>query len=320
LTIKFNLHESPQIQLTDKWEWVLSKAYHSLAVSELNQSSFEGSVQKTDIGDLEITEFKSNRHKLSRTTNHIINDENDCISFIMPTRSSCEVTQLGNYGVVGHGNAVLVRSSQPYTMVCQDDFKYLSFKFPYATIASRVSNFENIFGRSLKLNSPIQSFIHNTLRSLLDNDNIDDECNLLEQKVASYIIDLCAAIIENEYCVGATHYGSEHQQKLRKRIYAFIFDHLSDPDLSPAAIAGENKLSISYLHKLFKPEGVSVNRWILMKRLEQCHEKLLSPGYRHLSISRIAFDTGFNSLAHFSTRFRDHYGVSPRNLRVREAA
>ena len=318
MTTKFSLYESPEILLTDQWEGILSTACYALTVSELNPSSFEGSVEKIDIGDLEIAEFKSDHHKLSRTPSHITNDEKDYISFIMPTRGSCEVTQLGKYSLVNPGNAVLLRSSQPFTMVCQDSFTYLSFRFPYANIASRVSNFENIFGRSLDLNSPTHSFIHNTLRSLLDND--DEECSLLKQRVASYIVDLCAAIIENEYCVGETHNGSEHQQKLRKRIYAFIFDHLSDPDLSPSAIADENKMSISYLHKLFKSEGISVNRWILMKRLEQCHEKLLNPGYQHLSISRIAFDTGFNSLAHFSTRFREYYGVSPRNFRVHEAA
>jgi hypothetical protein len=48
---------------------------------------------------------------------------------------------------------------------------------------------------------------------------------------------------------------------LLTRIYAFIQQHLGDPELSPGAVAAAHHISVSYLHKLFHAEGATVAGW-----------------------------------------------------------
>ncbi|MFM0515567.1 helix-turn-helix domain-containing protein, partial [Paraburkholderia sp. RL17-373-BIF-A] len=66
-------------------------------------------------------------------------------------------------------------------------------------------------------------------------------------------------------------------------------------------------------NELFKEKfGVSVKHWLLAQRLE--HAKLLletSPK----KVIDIAFESGFANAAHFSDRFRRHYGICPRKVR-----
>ncbi|MFT7531704.1 MAG: AraC family transcriptional activator of tynA and feaB [Gammaproteobacteria bacterium] len=311
----FGINKIPPAQLCDKWQCVLSNGHYPVAVSELSTATLDGLIKKAVHGDMQISSLRSGRHKLTRHHNQINGDSKDSIIFVIPTKNFCEVKFENGQSTIGCGSAVILRSTLPYSMLCLDDFSSISFQIPCGNITSRVSKFDDICGLPIKLNKHTRTFLIDTLRSLLDVDTADTSNEILTQIVTGYVVDLCASVIENWYCSGAIQNGSEHQQRLRKQIYTYIFSHLEDPHLCPSSIAKNNNLSISYLHKLFKPQGHSVNRWILLKRLERCHEKIISPIYKHLSISRIAFDCGFNSLAHFSTRFREYYGKSPRNLR-----
>jgi len=53
-----------------------------------------------------------------------------------------------------------------------------------------------------------------------------------------------------------------HQRVLLRQIYAFIDQHLGDPDLSPAGVAAAHHISLRYLHKLFETERATVAGWI----------------------------------------------------------
>jgi len=89
---------------------------------------------------------------------------------------------------------------------------------------------------------------------------------------------------------------------------------VGDPTLAAA-----NGISSSYLYKLFKPTGQSVGEWIIRRRLDLCRDRLCDQQYQDQSITEIAFDLGFNNLSHFSTRFRQAFGCSPREFRRSEA-
>lgn len=105
------------------------------------------------------------------------------------------------------------------------------------------------------------------------------------------------------------------QRALLLRIYAFIEEHLSDPQLSPTLVARSNHLSIRYLHKLFETQGMTVAAWIRECRLERCRNDLLDPGLRAQSVSYIAARRGFPEPSHFSRVFRQAYGVPPSEYR-----
>ena len=51
------------------------------------------------------------------------------------------------------------------------------------------------------------------------------------------------------------------------RIYAFIEEHLADPDLTPAATARAHHISMRSLYKLFENQETTVGAWIRQRRL-----------------------------------------------------
>lgn len=104
------------------------------------------------------------------------------------------------------------------------------------------------------------------------------------------------------------------RELLCERIKSNILENLRDPDLNIARIADDLGCSRRYLHKAFESEGVSLSDYIWRARLLRCYEQLRNNRDRE-SITQIAFSWGFNSSAHFSTRFKKYFGQAPREYR-----
>ena len=293
-----------------------SKRDHPFKVHSTNSPLSDGIFKQAKIGDLRVTEIQNGLSGLSLTQCYELDLQSDAIIMVLPSQGTCHVKQMNRDVDIGFGEAVVLRSTSPFHLSCNKDFAHFSLQLPCSKIASRVSNINTIYGHPLKLNNRACNLIQQLLRSLIESDQQDDSSAELDYKVAGYVVDLALSSMEDEFNISTQSSGSEHQQQLRKQICSYILDNLENPLMDLASIARDNNLSVSYLHKLFKAENISVTRWVLLKRLERAHEKLLCSSQRHLNISRIAFTCGFNSLPHFSTRFKDHFGVSPRKLRM----
>jgi AraC family transcriptional regulator, positive regulator of tynA and feaB len=111
----------------------------------------------------------------------------------------------------------------------------------------------------------------------------------------------------------ATQTGQPVQQHLRIRSY--IEGQLANPDLTPTTIARALDMSQSYLHRLFGSQPESIARYILRRRLEECHRTLSDPLLRNRGVSSVALEHGFNSLSYFCRAFRARYGSTPTDVR-----
>ena len=103
---------------------------------------------------------------------------------------------------------------------------------------------------------------------------------------------------------------------LRARVKVYIDEHLHDPALSPAVIAGAHCISTRYLQKLFKAEGLTVSGWIRERRLAGARRDLRDPARAEESITSIAARWGLSNSAHFSRTFRVAYGRTPSEVRA----
>jgi AraC-like DNA-binding protein len=99
------------------------------------------------------------------------------------------------------------------------------------------------------------------------------------------------------------------------RMRVFIEEHLGDPELSPGTVAAAHHVSLSYLHKLFKVEGVTVAGLIRQRRLEGSRRDLADPALARRPVAAIAARWGFTSAAHFSRVFKATYGMPPQEYR-----
>ncbi|MGJ6963124.1 helix-turn-helix domain-containing protein [Streptosporangium sp. G11] len=103
------------------------------------------------------------------------------------------------------------------------------------------------------------------------------------------------------------------------RVLAYIRAHLADPDLTPARIAAVHNISLRSLYRLCEEGGLSLEQWIIRRRLDGARRDLTAPEHAHRTIDAIARAWGFTSPAHFTRRFRHAYGTAPRAWRATAA-
>lgn len=94
----------------------------------------------------------------------------------------------------------------------------------------------------------------------------------------------------------------------------YIDKHLGNPNLGVDDICRHLRLSRATLYRLFSSHG-GVHEHIRRRRLAACFKAIISPEHRHRGIFDIALGLGFSAHSHFSSLFRRHFGVTPRELR-----
>jgi AraC-like DNA-binding protein len=108
------------------------------------------------------------------------------------------------------------------------------------------------------------------------------------------------------------------EESLFARMAAFADSHLHDPELTPTWIAAEHFVSVRHLYTVWdRATGQSPHRWIMAQRLERASRLLAQRPRSALPISSVARQCGFTNMSHFSRRFREAYGLRPRDWSAR---
>ncbi len=107
-----------------------------------------------------------------------------------------------------------------------------------------------------------------------------------------------------------------NDEKLMNRIMKVVNEHLSDPELSVEMLASEVGLSRVHVHRKLK-ELTNLSARDFIKNIRMQQAAALLSGDKKLTISEVAYATGYTNLSHFSSVFRERYGMSPKEYAAR---
>ena len=160
--------------------------------------------------------------------------------------------------------------------------------------------------------SPLQGHLLRAAAALLTENGreLGDAATLAA--VDRYLAALAALILRTTTSQAITDVA--HVDQLRRRTDEIIAGQSGDPDLTPAAIAGQLGISLRQLYRAFSDNESPAAR-IRRSRLEHAAEilaKRTGPG----EVERVALECGFVSAEYFSRAFRREFGLSPRAYRT----
>ncbi len=99
------------------------------------------------------------------------------------------------------------------------------------------------------------------------------------------------------------------EDPLVEKVRLIIETHLEDPDLTISQICTKVGISHSQIHRrISTATGHSITRFIRSIRLEKAKELLADPS---LTITAVAFDTGFRDPDYFHRVFKKTFGITP---------
>ncbi|MFJ7075895.1 helix-turn-helix domain-containing protein [Streptomyces sp. NPDC098781] len=134
-------------------------------------------------------------------------------------------------------------------------------------------------------------------------------------RLGTVLCDLVAALFTLALEAGPALPPDPHRRTLVSRVEAFVQRHLSDPELTPTAIAAAHGISLSYLHRVFQGEHETVAVLIRRQRLERARFDLADPAQAGTPVHTIAARWGFPRATDFARAFRAAYGIPPTDYR-----
>lgn len=252
----------------------------------------------------------STGHHLTRTDRHLRGGAPERISVALQLDGDGRLTHRGRTATCHPGRLQLVDLTSPFDFVTGPDSSAIAFYVDSSALGLSV----DVVRRAAPLldGGPLHDLAH---RHLVHVRQIADEVDGTRSAamLGTATVELVRALIASAAGPGRERPGPT--DALFTRVTAYMRSHLVEADLDPARIAAAHHISVRYLHLLFAQRQLGVREWIVRERLEGARRHLVTDPPRNSSIAAIGRRWGFCDPGHFARRFRQAYGVSPREWR-----
>ena len=153
-----------------------------------------------------------------------------------------------------------------------------------------------------------------TARTLLQEEELKEKYKAASMSF-ELLIEWVEAVIKKIDTIVEERKNSNSRSAAIQKMKDYIELHLTE-DITREEIAQAVHLNIDYAARLFKQEeGISIMDYLGKRRIAKA---ILLMQTTELSISDVAFRSGFINSSHFSTLFKKSIGVSPREFRNKE--
>jgi AraC-like DNA-binding protein len=272
---------------------------------------FRGEVTAEELGGMRVATVVSEPHTVARSPMMIRRSFADDFFVNLAVRGRLTVIQDGRVATLRPGDFTVYDSARPCRIAGLDPFELLVLKVPRPLFAAHCPLPLDATATAVRGDHGVGALLSPFLRSLTAQ--VSDLPPDAVSRVSAAMLELLATALADRIDASARPRAPRTAHMIRARRY--IVDHLADPELSPATVAGALGMSVRYLHALFHAEDTSPFRWIIERRLEEAARRLADPREADRSVTNIAFGVGFKSAAHFTRTFKNRYGVVPRDYR-----
>lgn len=302
----------PRVQLA-AWQEMLSRVFFPMKIEGSRRSRFVGAVSSVVFGDLQLSEVSAESEVVRRTARLAAADDNDHYAIAVQRCGSYRISHNGRDTVIGPGDFTIYDCTRPWEMRFQSEHSTLVTLIPRKALPFSPRDLEPLTAMKISGQRGVGGLVRPLLLQLGEEPR-------QYQAVASRVSAIAVSLIGTLFgeLLEANPAGRDAERdSLLWRIKAHIEANLGDPTLSPGSVAGAHHISLRTLHNLFRDEQLTVGALIRHRRLERCHRELADPLLANEPIQAVAARYGLLNRAHFSRLFRDHYGMSPTDLRAR---
>ncbi|HEY7999247.1 MAG TPA: AraC family transcriptional regulator [Pseudolabrys sp.] len=240
-------------------------------------------------------------------------DGNDDFSFHMNLSGLSIVAGRHGETVLRDGDAMLLSYSVSRTISRPGLVDHRVVRLPRASLSPLVRNIDDAVLRSIPRGTGMLNLLRNYVDALFDDPVL--AMPEMRQLAVAQLCDLVAVTLGATRDATAAAEGRGIRAARLRAVKSDIDAHLAYDDLSPGTVAKRQRVSGSYIRKLFEGEGTSFSQFVLGRRLVRAHRMLTDRRWADRSIAWIAFEAGFGDLSYFNRTFKRFYSTTPSEIR-----
>jgi AraC-like DNA-binding protein len=312
---KFSTGRWPYSRHGHVWRDCMSEVYYPLDTQPTNPDSFSGELTWLQLPRIGLSLFSANA---MYTIHHGSTRVPEECAFIFPTRQPFRCCQRGIENDVAPGEMVMLGSGVRYWTRIGDSDRNVTIKVPLTTMREMVPSIDEGFGRKNLANPCLIPILTQLAFQTLRVSSSASTSAI--HKAEESLLNLLCLTLETR---GASQVAQSHHSPLAElsyqRVSTFMTCRFADPDLTPGRIAAALKISTRYVHKLFHRNETTFGKELLTIRLREADRLLRGAavdGKAYPQIADIAYRCGFSSQSHFSVRYKEHFGCTPREART----
>jgi AraC-like DNA-binding protein len=274
---------------------------------------FFGELATTHCNDLHFSKVRSDGQIVKRTRTRIRRAREEVMLISLQVSGVGLVAQDGREARLDPGDFACYDSTRPYTLSFNSEFEQLVLHMPRDAMVRRIGRTEAWTARRIEAASPVGSLVLPFVRRTASI--VSEVAPATASRLSETCLSLVTAALGERLSEGFQGQTSG-RTALIFRAKAAIESNLHDHALNTEKVAALLCISPRYLQDLFHAEQTTVSDWIWKRRLEKSRRDLADPLRACDSIAQIALACGFSDLGHFSRRYRDAFGASPREDRA----
>ncbi|MDX6761522.1 AraC family transcriptional regulator [Streptomyces sp. F8] len=283
-------------------------------VHESPESGIRARFETWRVGGLDLFDVRSTGFEVRRTAKHVRwHRDRPVVSVSLQTSGTHRAENAGERYVLGPDDIGVFHELTPRRYGWAGDGASWAVTIDMEHLGVPV---DTVVQASVRLRaSPLHDLVLAHLRSLRRDPG------LLEADPGAAALGNATTDLVRALLTSAAHPADDRRVRaamddsLAHRILAYTRRHLTEPDLTPDRIARAHCISKRQLYTTLGQAGIRLEQWVISERLEAACRLLASPQNAGLPVSAVAARSGFTSPSHFTRRFRDAYGTTPREWR-----
>ena len=293
-------------QQYDAWDTELSTMFGRWSVQAPAPTPFSASIECRSLNSFKVVECVCDPCGANRGRTEMLADSTEFLALQLVLDGREQIRFAGEELVLSSGDILVWDSTKPMNFRVVERLHKISVLLPLNRFRNWLPTTWPSIQRVIRPKSEAAHLLASYMMALSPRRMADGLNN------SDALIETTIGLLVNSLQIVVPRPPESQREAHLERVRRYVDQYLAEPDLTPARVAAANHISVRYLHWLFHGMGVSVTQYIIRERLDRCRRELTSPATNRRKVSDIALSAGFSDVTHFSRRFKQEFGRSPR--------
>lgn len=303
------------VQPAHRFDWFCSLVANDLAphlITSDHTHDFQATLLHMDMAQVRVSAIDFPTLESTRSPRLIRRSDPELLELALAARGDMEIDQADNHFCPTDGDLVLYDTSRPYVakaVATRGHARSVVLHLPRRAVPLPDQKLRRLTATRLPARTGAGALLGQLLAGLVEQAPTLKPAH--SGRVGSALWDLASAFLADLVDSQDRLPVETRQAALLLEVKAFIRRHLSDPSLSPPAVAAVHHISLRSLHHLFRHDDMTVSQFIREQRLENCRTDLADARLAARSVHEIGRRWGFVNPSVFNRAFRARYGFTP---------
>ena len=268
---------------------------------------FHGEIDTSYAGSLKLSTVTTRNVNLFRTRQEIRSGNDAWFYTVFQLAGQADIEQDDRQVKLQTGDMTLIDASRPCSIFWQQTSRQVSLLLPRQLLENQLRgsgiSVATRLDKSLPMVQLSQRLLHESMSS--------PQLSASESEAA---LDAMVCLLRP--MLHQREVAPSRREKQFQKIMTLIDDAIQEEHLRPEWLADETGMSVRSLYRLFADKGLVVAQYIKNRRLDLCAQALQRAPYDE-KLAGIGYRWGFSDHSHFSTAFKQRFGISPGEYRKR---